>query len=95
MGLKLSCLSPFHLFPDLHDPGEVHRVLDQSLLLDQLGDMLPVHCRVHDLVNLAFTSGWSPYLIALKRKISKWHVIEGKFAQDLEDLTTEGLPFLF
>ncbi len=94
MRLEPPRFSPFHVLPDLADVGDVHGIVAQRPPFEELADMLPIEGVVHLLEQPGLDLGLVAVSDRLQQQLAQRPVLEPQGAEDVEDLSPQGLALL-
>ena len=93
VGLQPARLGSLQLLAHLHHFGDVHRILDEGTLVDQLGQPLMIEDVVDFLLQLGADLGLVAVADSLDQEVSQ-PVLGEDPAQDVEDVAAERLALL-
>ena len=94
MGLELMRFHAFHFLANGHDFMDVHGILGQCALFEQIAQGIAVHGFVHYLIEFCPCLGGIAIADGLDQQVAQALIFEGYLAENVKDLSAESVAFL-
>ena len=91
MGLELMRFHALHFLANGHDLVDVHGILGQRALFQQIAQRVAVHGFVHHLIELCPRLGRAAVADGLDQQVAQALIFEGHLAENVKDLAAKGV----